>query len=510
MQSYKHLEIELLDPDKLVKVNNLQPVSDPIFFKRDNIPTELGLLSNEIFGNTLYERSNIFAYIDLGGHFFNPLIYKTLCRLNNKFKDIVHGTKYFKIVNGDLVEDEDGETGIEWIYQNFNKLKFKSSTSEKRDVNIAFIEKNKKLVFMDKLIVLPAYYRDINTTSTERVAIGGVNKIYDLILLSVRALKETQDYGLDISNTVRGRLQDQIVGVYNFFTKGEDMTTGITSESAGLSKKLGIVKRSLHAKTADYGARLIISSSSVAYDTFDQMPVNMDYCGLPLSAAISNLLPFIIFNVKRFFENEFSTSKYPYMTKDGKIEYITVKDPSLAFSDEVIKHEAERFIKGYSNRFIPIEVPNEEGKLIYMKFKGRNVSSYGTKEDIESDKTGIINRRLTWCDVFYIAAVESSKGKHALLTRYPLNDYFGQIPNKINVMSTIKTEKVILDGQLYEYYPLIREEDIGSDTSNIFIDTLQISNLYLKGLEGDFKIINSIGVFFNKNLLNCWKLLRAK
>ena len=229
-----------------------------------------------------------------------------------------------------------------------------------------------------------------------------------------------------------------------------------------------------------------------------------------LSAAISNLLPFIIFNVKRFFENEFSTSKYPYMTKDGKIEYITVKDPSLAFSDEVIKHEAERFIKGYSNRFIPIEVPNEEGKLIYMKFKGRNVSSYGTKEDIESDKTGIINRRLTWCDVFYIAAIESSKGKHALLTRYPLNDYFGQIPNKINVMSTIKTEKVILDGQLYEYYPLIREEDIGSDTSNIFIDTLQISNLYLKGLEGDFKIINSIGVFFNKNLLNCWKLLRAK
>ena len=482
--SYKHLEVELLDPDKLVSVNNLKPVTDPIFFKRDNIPTEEGLLSNEIFGNTIYERSNIFAYIDLGGYFINPLIYKTLCKLNLKFKDIVHGTKYFKIVNGDIVEDEDGDTGLVWLKENFNKIKFKSTASEKRDINIEFINKNRNLIFMNKLIVLPAYYRDINT-SGGHTSVGGINKIYDLILLSVRALKETVDYGLDISNSVRGRLQDQITGAYDFFTKGSDMTTGIVSESAGLSKKRGFVKRAWHAKTSDYGSRLIISSADLAYDRIDEMEVDLDYCGLPLSAACSEMLTFVIFNVKRFFENEFSTSKYPYIAKDGTIKYVTVKDPNLAFSDEVIKHEIERFIKGYSNRFIPIEVPNEEGKKIYMKFKGRQSSVYD-KDEIESDKTGIINRRLTWCDVFYMAAVESAKGKHALLTRFPLNDYFGQVPNRIHVISTIKTESVIIDGQLYKHYPYIREELIGANTSSMFKDTLQISNLYLKGLEGDF------------------------
>lgn len=489
----KHLEVELLDPDRLVKVNNLQPVSDPIFFKRDSIPTEFGLLSNEIFGNTVYERSNIFAYIDLGGYFLNPLIYKTLCKLNIKFKDIVHGTKYFKIINGDLVEDEEGDTGLDWLYENFNKIKFKPSASSKRDINIEFIKRNKNLVFMNKLIVIPPYYRDVNNVGGGKVSVGGVNKIYDLILLSVRALNETRDYGLDISNSVKGRLQDQIVGAYDFFTKGDDMTTGIVSESAGLAKKMGLVKRALQAKTTDYGSRLIISSSNIGYDTIDEMMVDLDYCGLPLASCMANLLPFMIFNVKRFFENEFAMSKYPYLTKDGKIEYVTVKDPNVTFSDDVIKHEIERFIKGYSNRFIPIEVPNEEGKKIYMRFKGRQKSVHD--KDVDDDKTGIVNRRLTWCDIFYMAAIESAKGKHALLTRYPLNDYFGQVPNKINVLSTIKTEPIVIDGQLYKYYPYIREELISKDTSNKFIDTLQITNLYLKGLEGDYRKNNAVVVF---------------
>ena len=38
---------------------------------------------------------------------------------------------------------------------------------------------------------------------------------------------------------------------------------------------------------------------------------------------------------------------------------------------------------------------------------------------------------------------------------------------------------------LYKYYPKIREEDLGTDTSNKFIDTLRISNTYLPGIGGD-------------------------
>ena len=45
---------------------------------------------------------------------------------------------------------------------------------------------------------------------------------------------------------------------------------------------------------------------------------------------------------------------------------------------------------------------------------------------------------------------------------------------------------MIVNDVYYEYYPKIREEDIGSDTSNKFIDTMNFSNLYLKGMGGDY------------------------
>ena len=45
---------------------------------------------------------------------------------------------------------------------------------------------------------------------------------------------------------------------------------------------------------------------------------------------------------------------------------------------------------------------------------------------------------------------------------------------------------MIINGTYYEYYPKIEEKDIETDTSNRFIDTMNFSNLYLKGMGGDY------------------------
>jgi hypothetical protein len=42
----------------------------------------------------------------------------------------------------------------------------------------------------------------------------------------------------------------------------------------------------------------------------------------------------------------------------------------------------------------------------------------------------------------------------------------------------------IVDNHFYPKYPKIRQSDIGKDTSNMFIDTLNISNLLLAGIGG--------------------------
>lgn len=45
---------------------------------------------------------------------------------------------------------------------------------------------------------------------------------------------------------------------------------------------------------------------------------------------------------------------------------------------------------------------------------------------------------------------------------------------------------MIVGNKFYKNYPYIRQEDIGCNTSNRFIDTLNISNLYLDGIGGDY------------------------
>ena len=110
--------------------------------------------------------------------------------------------------------------------------------------------------------------------------------------------------------------------------------------------------------------------------------VDLTHAAVPLASLCANLYPYIVFWIRRFFENEFSgTNLYQgYNKKTKQVETIKIVDPLIAFSDSIIKKNLDRFIHGYSNRFIPIEVPVEGHKNIYLRFKGRNVTLADAKK----------------------------------------------------------------------------------------------------------------------------------
>lgn len=411
-EKQKHFKPELLDPEKLIKVNDLQEITNPVFFVRNNVPTSDGLLSNEIFGITKYDRSNTFAYIDLSETFMNPLCYKIWCKIDNRIREIVHGTKKF-IVNssGDFEESENGKNGIKFLQDNIDNIKIKATKSNKRDRNIQFLMKNKKTtMFVKKVIVIPAYYRDVESDGGY-VGVGDVNKIYNSIIISVRSLKESVDYGLTMIDSTRGRIQELMVQLYNWLV-----------DEPNISKKKGIIRRAILTKTTDYGSRLVMSAPDLKAERLEDLTVDLDHSAVPLASVCANFFPIMIFYVRRFFENEFAGQEmYSYTNSNGELQRIKIKDYQIEFSEEKIKKEMERFMFGYSNRFIPIQIPNDEGKNIRMRFKGFNMTN---EEYAKQDKTGtmpIVNRDLTWCDIFYIAAVESVKDRAVLITRYPID-----------------------------------------------------------------------------------------
>ena len=489
-----HFDLKgLLDIDEFIKKNELKEVKNPIYFDKNKLPTTDGLLSNDIFGITKEERANRFAYIDLHGIFLHPLIYKLWGNLDSRIKDIVFGTKTFRIgSDGELIEDPEGKTGIKFLKDNFEKIKIKSTTSSKRDRIITFIRKSGKACFITKYPVIPAYYRDVNTEEG-KMGVGDINKYYNSLIIAARSLQESKEYGLTLMHAQVGRMQEILLSIYNYFGAGNP---DVKSSGVGMPGKLGVIRRTNMSKTTDYSSRLVISAPELKVESLNDINVDMDYTLVPLASLCVNFLPYIVYWVRRYFEEQFSSvSKYSYTDANGKVHEYPIADYQIFYSDDRIRKEIDRFVHGYARRFIPIEIPVapgylKKGEKAYLHFKGRKVStSYEEGQDFT--KFPIEERYLTWCDLLFWAAEDVTKDKHILITRYPIDSFYNQFPTKIRVASTVETEPMIVEtfrSKFYKAYPKITQEDIVNkvSTSNKFKDTLNMCNAYLDSIGGDY------------------------
>ena len=484
----------LLDMDKFIKINDVQEISNPVFFNANKLPTSDGLLSNEIFGITREERSSRFGYINLHARFLHPLVYKVWNSVDKSIRNIVHGTITYKLdSNGYFVEDPDGDTGMDFLEKCIPKVKIKQTDSNVRERIIKFIYKNRNNLTLDKFLVIPAFYRDVNTENG-KMGVGDINKLYNNIILCSKSIAESSDYGLTLINSQMGRMQELLLSLYNYFGSGNPDMQGA---GVGMPGKLGIIRRANISKTTDYSSRLVISAPELKVEDLKDIDVDMNYSKVPLASLCVNFFPYMVFGCRRFFENNLSTltsiNQNNVYFKDNKVpknvDQLEIVNYQITFSDERIKRELDRFVHGIYNRFIPIEVPLNDPKIkCYLRFRGRGGS------DSLQTKLGsnIADRPMTWCDLFYIVASEVVKDKHVLITRYPIDSFYNQFPTKVRVASTVETEPMTISGALgsddvfYPKYPKIRKEDILTDTSNKFIDTLNMCNGYLSSIGGDY------------------------
>lgn len=420
-----HLKLDLLDIDKFVSVNNCQAITDPRAFSRDSIPSDNGILSNKIFGYTQEERAGIFAYIDLHGTFLDPSCFKAWFRIDNKIRNIVHGIgTYIVDGKGDIVEDPNGKTGIKFLVDNIDRIKFKSTESLKRDIRVNYLEKNRDKMFITKYLVIPPFYRDKNTSGSKRVVgLSGINKIYTDLIVAANALETTQDYMFDASDSMNGRVQEIILNIYDWFCGNSNANINDKDVGTGLSGKFGILQRAAMTKTANFSSRLIITAPELKVERPEDMQTTFDKCTLPLASAITEFKDFVIFHVKKYFENLFvGTETFPVLNSKGELKYYTPKDPEILFSDERILLEMENFLHGYNNRFKPVKIEIEEDNknTFSLQFVGRKWNSEDGEDPSMINNYDIYTRRLTWCDIFYQAAVEATTNKHVLVTRFPI------------------------------------------------------------------------------------------
>lgn len=486
----KHFKIEPLDIDAFITANDIETITNPVFFDKYSVPTSDGLLSNQIFGITKDERAGIFGAINLGKDevFLHPLYYRIWGKMDSRIKSIVHGTKLYKInKDGDFEEDINGECGIKFLKKNFDKLKFRRTSSAKRDAIIEFLTKFKKRAFITDMVVIPAYYRDVTTTG-KYVGVGDINQIYSKIIVASKSLTDSFDYGMNLSDSIRGKIQELLSELYDYFTKGKFNGEPVT----GIAGKFGILRKANLSKTTDYSARIVISTQNLKIEDMDDMMVDLDHTAVPMASLTANYFPYLMFHMRRMLENIFSGNEnFPVIkAKDNqRVRLTDLSDYMTQFSDEVLKSELDRFSHGIANRFAPITIKDKDGNTINLQFVGYNCTAdeYVNRENKEDySDLEMLTRPLTWCDIIFITANEVVKDKCVLITRYPMDTYFNQFATKVVVGSTIKTVPMIVNKTFYKYYPYIGKDDLGIDTTNKFVDTLIPSNLYLKEIDGDF------------------------
>lgn len=476
------MEMLLLDIDQLVKVNNIRPVTNPISFDKGLYPSKDGLFSEEIFGMTSAERKRTCGYIPLGRKFISPKAYITLKQLNRKFTDVINGTKYFIIQDGTLVEDESGKTGIDWLYDNWEKISFQKNDSQKRTQKIDLLDNaNKSEIFIDKLLVIPPFYRDVNL---QQVADGGspripeVNNLYSAIIRNANILQNSDTFNF-MTNAVVGKTQDLIVEVYNMW-------------KSKLEKKYGYIRKFLLGKSVSWCSRVVITADVEDDERPDDHKVDFFHSGIPLSHTISMASPFIMYWVRRFFKTRLYDSKdsFPIVDKKtGNTIYAKLENPEVYYNDEYIEKQMDRFINNPASRFDKIEVPVKRSErekyglkdpvyITFVGYKGKTTTMEKTEDKIQ--------RPMTWTDLFYLAAKDMTDDKHVIITRYPVLDYLGTFVTKIAVLSTRYTAPMIINDVLYEDYPLIDLSLKPEDLDSYFVDSFKLNPMYLPGLTGDF------------------------
>ena len=236
--------------------------------------------------------------------------------------------------------------------------------------------------------------------------------------MAVKSLKENAEYGFTLNGATRGRIQEQILTIYQWFSGSSSYDF---SNAVGIPGKTGILSHTNLNKTTDYAARLVLAAPELKVDKMEDLQVDLDHSAVPLAAVCTAFMPFIKFYMRRYFENEFSgINKYPFINEKGELEYVEITDYQISFSDDVIHSELELFQHGYADRFRPIAIPNEKKHYLYMTFKGYNTKDEGFSRDNPGNMP-IVERRLTWLDIIYQAAVEVVKDRHVLITRYPMN-----------------------------------------------------------------------------------------
>jgi hypothetical protein len=468
---------ELFDIDRYIKTNDLKEVKSQHIYRTQNMFNPEGLFSEEIFGQTSEEQKYRCGYIKLPVHVFNPSVAKTIiARSGGIIRKMAYGETKCSLKDGVLIPDKEGQyCGLKDLYNIWEQIDIRKTLNTRSNDNIDILTKSpKRLLFNDKVLVLPPAFRPIGMRNGRRTK-NELNSLYTHLI----GLKSVTAHTTSNVYQIYAKFQD---GVMNIYTYIHDY----------VGSKNGFFQKHLLAKTTTFTARNVISAPR--YNTGNPA-VGIFRTGYPLHTCATLFRPIISFQMKQFFtySNIQDIHINPEEVKSNLIQNI--------YDNKMIEDLLTIYMENPGSRFRIMYLDEENTKPIQFEYL-----------DVQKNQT--VTRPLTLTDVIYMcckSAIEDA-GRMVYTVRYPIGDYLGAFFTKVHVLSTLETTRIQFKGRNYDYYPIIDLEKPHSRVATSFIETVNMSNSRLKALGADYDgdTIKSVGLWSDEANKKAEELMYSK
>lgn len=472
--------LELYDIDQDIKINDMKEVTSGQIYKSQNLNAfnPQGLFSEEIFGQTTEDRKYTCAYIKLPIHVFNPHVAKNIItRSGGIIRKLAYGEVRCNLTSeGVLVADAGGKyCGLKDLYNIWEKIDIKKNINSRSDYVLDILTKcPKRLLFNDKIYVLPPELRKVGTRNGKQVK-SELNSMYIHIINMKSVLAHTT--ATDVYQ-LYNKFQDAVINLWTF----------INNYTGG---KNGFFQRQLLAKNTTFPARNVISAPR--YD--DDCEIGIFKTGYPLHTCCTLFNPLIKFEMRQFFS--FSNIQDIHPRKYEVVE----QNLKNIYDEKMIDDLLRIYMYNPGSRFRRLYLDPENKIPLQMEYL-----------DLKTNQ--MITRDFTLTDLCYLccktAIVDADRTVYTV--RYPIGDYLGAFFTKVHILSTVKTTKIQFRGENFNYYPIINFDLDHNQVSRFFADTLTPSNSRLKAIGGDYDgdTVKSVGIWSDEANEQATKLMYSK
>ena len=395
-----------------------------------------GLYSTEIFGPLgSEERMNTFAYIDLKVPIINPLIYKTLIDLKALYNEVMASSAYAKLEdNGEEIDLErstimEGSTGYEFFISILPKLKLSKRDSARREVALKVLEKYKGKYMVDKLLVLPAGYREYEMGKDGSPSDPEINSLYRRVI-GVSKMVDTSQIKTNIESldTIRATLQARVYDVYAYiidflndkkgFIQGKFANRKVAYTSRNVITALSITKPKLKDKTTPGPHDTVLGIHQAAVNTLPILAHNIT------ATVLSNV--FIENTTDAYLIDKETLKRTPVKIKPKTYQKWMTRDGIAKIVDSLVQEEL---------RSKPVVI---EDKYLVLIYKHNDVFKLVFDIDQVPDNIDKGNiEPITYGELFYIVIASYIRKYHTFITRYPVLSEGGIYPSKIFLASTM-------------------------------------------------------------------------